>query len=80
MSVLNTTITEDLGNTTLVTSLDDETSETYNCTENGTEVVRKGTNLAEIPAKEIIIVVLMLGLWAYSIMLTRKAWYRILKE
>ena len=40
----------------------------------------QGTNLAEIPAKEIIIVVLMLGLWVYSIILTRKAWYRILKE
>ena len=38
------------------------------------------TKLGDIPAKEIIIVVLMLALWIYSIVLTRKAWYRILKE
>ncbi len=38
------------------------------------------TDLSEIPAKEIIIVILMLSLWLYSIVLTRKAWYRILKE
>ena len=40
----------------------------------------KVTNLEEIPAKEIIIVILMLGLWLYSIVLTRKAWVKILKE
>ena len=40
----------------------------------------KVTNLSEIPAKEIFIVIMMLGLWVYSIILTRKAWYRILKE
>ena len=53
-----------------------------NCTlqGNSTQVERKPTNLGEIPAKEIIIVFLMLGLWVYSILLTRKAWYRILKE
>ncbi len=38
------------------------------------------TGIGDIPAKEIIIVVLMLALWIYSIILTRKAWYRILKE
>ena len=38
------------------------------------------TNFDEIPAKEIIIVVLMLGLWFYSILLTRKAWVKILRE
>ena len=38
------------------------------------------TNLSEIPAKEIIIVVLMLSLWLYSIHATRKAWHRLLKE
>lgn len=43
-------------------------------------VVHKPTNLAEIPVKEILIVLGMLGLWFYSIVLTRKAWYRILKE
>ena len=40
----------------------------------------KATNLSDIPAKEIFIVIMMLGLWVYSIILTRKAWYRILKE
>lgn len=38
------------------------------------------TNLSEIPAKEIIIVVLMLSLWLYSIHATRRAWHRLLKE
>jgi len=56
-------------------SLIDCTSPSGNMT-----VVHKPTNLAEIPVKEIIIVLGMLGLWFYSILLTRKAWYRILKE
>lgn len=47
---------------------------------NATHIGPKATNLSEIPAKEIFIVVMMLGLWVYSIILTRKAWYRILKE
>ena len=38
------------------------------------------TDFSEIPAKEIIIVILMLGLWVYSIILTRRAWYQFLKE
>ena len=38
------------------------------------------TDFSAIPTKEIIIVVLMLMLWIYSIMQTRKAWYRLLKE
>jgi len=42
--------------------------------------LHKATNFSEIPVKEIIIVLGMLGLWFYSIVLTRKAWYRILKE
>lgn len=47
---------------------------------NATHIGPKVTNLSEIPAKEIFIVIMMLGLWVYSIILTRKAWYRILKE
>lgn len=47
---------------------------------NMTHHLHKATNLSEIPVKEIIIVLGMLGLWFYSIVLTRKAWYRILKE
>jgi len=39
-------------------------------------VVHKPTNMAEIPVKEIIIVIGMLGLWFYSILLGRKAWYK----
>ena len=38
------------------------------------------TDFSEIPAKEIIIVILMLSLWVYSIILTRRAWYQFLKE
>lgn len=38
------------------------------------------TVLSDIPPKEVIIVVAMLALWVYSIVLTRKAWYRILKQ
>ena len=38
------------------------------------------TNLSEIPAKEVIIVVLMLSLWIYAIHMTRRAWQRLLKE
>ena len=38
------------------------------------------TNLSEIPAKEVIIVVLMLSLWMYAIHMTRRAWQRLLKE
>ena len=38
------------------------------------------TDFSAIPTKEIIIVILMLLLWVYSIILTRKAWYRLLKE
>ena len=47
---------------------------------NATHIGPKVTNLSDIPAKEIFIVIMMLGLWVYSIILTRKAWYRILKE
>ena len=47
---------------------------------NSTYIGPKATNLSDIPAKEIFIVIMMLGLWVYSIILTRKAWYRILKE
>ena len=47
---------------------------------NGTRTDIEPTILSEIPAKEIIIVCLMLALWIYSILLTKKAWYRILKE
>ena len=36
--------------------------------------------LFDIPPKEVIIVVAMLGLWIYSIVITRRAWYRILKQ
>ncbi len=36
--------------------------------------------LFDIPPKEIVIVVAMLGLWIYSIIITRRAWYRILKQ
>ena len=38
------------------------------------------TNLSEIPAKEVIIVLLMLSLWLYAIHMTRRAWQRLLKE
>lgn len=41
---------------------------------NMTHHLHKATNLSEIPVKEIIIVLGMLGLWFYSIVLTRKAW------
>ena len=60
-----------------------EDSHLLDCTnhsENMTVVVMKPTNLAEIPVKEVIIIIGMLGLWFYSILLTRKAWYRLLKE
>ncbi|XP_023325855.1 uncharacterized protein LOC111699413 [Eurytemora carolleeae] len=30
--------------------------------------------------KEVLILMFMIGLWIYSILLTRKAWYRLLKE
>ena len=40
----------------------------------------KPTNFGDIPAKEIIIVLLMLSLWIYSIVLTRRAWAHFLKE
>lgn len=87
--ILTTTLTP------LLSAADEDESETseslQNCslpltTSNSTDALitpigmRKVTNLADIPAKEIIIVLLMLGLWIYSIILTRKAWYRILKE
>ena len=38
------------------------------------------TNLSDIPAKEVIIVLLMLSLWLYAIHMTRRAWQRLLKE
>ncbi|TRY70749.1 hypothetical protein TCAL_07346 [Tigriopus californicus] len=47
---------------------------------NSTLVKLAPTNLSDIPPKEVIIVILMLLLWLYSILLTRKAWYRLLKE
>ena len=46
----------------------------------GVPVAPSPTNLSEIPAKEVIIVVLMLSLWIYSIHMTRRAWHRLLKE
>ena len=46
---------------------------------NGTDISDGGV-FSDIPPKEVIIVLLMLALWLYSIALTRKAWYRILKE
>ena len=46
----------------------------------GIPVAPAPTNLSEIPAKEIIIVLLMLSLWLYSINMTRRAWKRLLKE
>ena len=54
-----------------------------NCTTSTTnqqDFQQNSTNLADIPAKEIIIVMLMLSLWMYSIILTRRAWYQFLKE
>ena len=47
-----------------------------NHSENMTVVVMKPTNLAEIPVKEIIIVLGMLGLWIYSLV---KIWKAVLK-
>ena len=54
----------------------------YNCSTNDIDFQpsTNPTNLADIPAKEIIIVILMLSLWIYSIVLTRRAWYQFLKE
>ena len=46
----------------------------------GIPVAPAPTNLSEIPAKEVIIVVLMLSLWLYAIHMTRRAWQRLLKE
>ena len=46
----------------------------------GVPVAPVPTNLSEIPAKEVIIVMLMLSLWFYSIYMTRKAYHRLLKE
>ena len=56
-----------------------EDSHLLDCTnhsENMTVVVMKPTNLAEIPVKEIIIVLGMLGLWIYSLV---KIWKAVLK-
>ena len=39
-------------------------------------VIHKPTNMVEISVKEVIIVIGMLGLWFYSILLGRKAWYK----
>ena len=46
----------------------------------GIPVAPAPTNLSEIPAKEVIIVVLMLSLWLYAIHMTRRAWVRLLKD
>ena len=46
----------------------------------GVAVAPSPTNLSEIPTKEVIIVLLMLSLWIYSIHMTRRAWHRLLKE
>jgi len=37
-------------------------------------------DFSAIPTKEIVIVIMMLALWLFSILQTRKAWYRLLKE
>jgi hypothetical protein len=86
VNILNVTRTS-LENVTKLPSLfeDDlsQSNETALDCQNQPNITRIGpqvTNLSEIPAKEIIIVFIMLGLWLYSIVLTRKAWYRLLKE
>jgi hypothetical protein len=42
-------------------------------------LVPNPTDLGEIPAKEIIIVIMMLSLWLYSIVATWQLWHKILK-
>ena len=66
---------------------DDDTLFNLNCSSSGDATTKlefrpslKPTNFGDIPAKEIIIVVLMLSLWIYSIVLTRRAWAHFLKE
>ena len=43
-------------------------------------LVPNPTDIGDIPAKEVIIVLLMLSLWFYSIILTWSNWNKILKE
>jgi hypothetical protein len=42
-------------------------------------LVPNPTDLSDIPAKEIIIVIMMLSLWLYSIVATWQLWHKILK-
>ena len=37
-------------------------------------------SLLEIPIKEVIIVTMMLSLWIYSIVLTKRAWKQFLRD
>ena len=64
------------------TESENDTLLTFNCSTSDVDFQpsTNPTNLADIPAKEIIIVILMLSLWIYSIVLTRRAWYQFLKE
>ena len=80
VNIVNDTIEVD-GNTID----DDETLFNLNCSSGTATKLEfrpslKPTNFGDIPAKEIIIVVLMLSLWIYSIVLTRRAWAHFLKE
>ena len=73
----NSTSTWDTAGVTTTTSLPIQTT----CI-NGTsyKLGIEPTDFSAIPTKEIIIVIFMLLLWFYSLMLTRKAWYKLLKE
>ena len=82
MNIVNDTIEVD-GDTTIDDY--DETLFNLNCNNDTTTKLEfrpslKPTNFGDIPAKEIIIVLLMLSLWIYSIVLTRRAWAHFLKE
>ena len=82
VNIVNDTIEVD-GDTTIDDY--DETLFNLNCNNDTTTKLEfrpslKPTNFGDIPAKEIIIVLLMLSLWIYSIVLTRRAWAHFLKE
>ena len=53
---------------------------TSNCENRPVSGINNSSSMLEIPMKEIIIVTMMLSLWVYSILLTKRRWKQILRD
>ena len=56
------------------------TNITSNCENRPVSGTNNSSSMLEIPMKEIIIVTMMLSLWVYSILLTKRRWKQILRD